>query len=227
MWDRLHMRHPGLAVWRVGMCEALVALGDRTTAWRFAEEHRALAEQVGSPGPRAAALRALATAAGGQQAVALLEQAVELVRGTPMRLEHVRALVALGAALRRVNRRTDAREVLRSALDLAEHGGMRLLARRARQELAAAGARPRRRRTSGARLADSRRAPRGDARRVGPQQPRDRPGAVRHPPDGRDAPDARVHQARHHRALPARGRAGRRRYRVAGGSAQRPGPTAR
>jgi len=150
MWDRLHMRHPGLAMWRVGMCEALVALGDRTTAWRFAEEHRALAEQVGSPGPRAAALRALATAAGGQQAVALLEQAVELVRGTPMRLEHVRALVALGAALRRVNRRTEAREVLRSALDLAEHGGMRLLARRARQELAAAGARPRRRRTSGA-----------------------------------------------------------------------------
>ncbi|MFN0284280.1 MAG: hypothetical protein ACKVZ6_20215, partial [Kineosporiaceae bacterium] len=58
MWDRLQMRHPGLAMWRVGMCEALVALGDRTTAWRFAEEHRALAEQVGSPGPRAAALRA-------------------------------------------------------------------------------------------------------------------------------------------------------------------------
>jgi DNA-binding NarL/FixJ family response regulator len=149
MWDRLQMRHPGLATWRVGMGQALVALGDRTSAWQLAQEHRVLAEQVGLPGPRAAALHALATASGGQQAIVLLEQARELVRDAPLRLEHVRTLVGLGAALRRVNRRTEAREVLREALDLAEHGGMRLLARRARQELAATGARPRRNRTSG------------------------------------------------------------------------------
>jgi DNA-binding CsgD family transcriptional regulator len=149
MWERLQMQHPGLATWRVGMCQALVALGDRTTAERLAEEHRLLAEQVGLPGPRAAALHALATATGGQRAVALLEQARELVRDAPVRLEYVRTLVGLGAALRRANRRTDARDALREALDLAEHGGMRLLAHRARQELAATGARPRRNRTSG------------------------------------------------------------------------------
>ena len=53
-------------------------------------------------------------------------------------------LVDLGAALRRANRRADARDPLRRALDLAERNGMRLLARRARDELHATGARPRR-----------------------------------------------------------------------------------
>jgi DNA-binding NarL/FixJ family response regulator len=149
MWDRLQVRHPGVATWRIGMSQALVALGDRAAARRFAQDHRVLAEQVGLPGPQAAALHALADATGGQQAVVLLEQARELLRQTPTRLEHVRTLVGLGAALRRANRRTDARDVLREALDLAERGGMRLLARRAQQELTATGARPRRNRTSG------------------------------------------------------------------------------
>jgi DNA-binding CsgD family transcriptional regulator len=52
--------------------------------------------------------------------------------------------VELGAALRRANRRAEARLPLRRALDLTERGGMRLLARRASDELRAAGARPRR-----------------------------------------------------------------------------------
>jgi DNA-binding CsgD family transcriptional regulator len=59
-------------------------------------------------------------------------------------MEHTRALVEHGAALRRVNRRTAAREPLRGALELAERGGMRRLANRARVELQACGARPRR-----------------------------------------------------------------------------------
>jgi len=48
-----------------------------------------------------------------------------------------------------VNRRADARIPLRDALDLAERGGMRLLADRARHELRAVGARPRRSALSG------------------------------------------------------------------------------
>ena len=70
-------------------------------------------------------------------------------RAQPDRLEHARALVDLGAALRRANRRADARAPLRRALDLADRGGMRRLARRARHELRAAGARPRRTALSG------------------------------------------------------------------------------
>ena len=149
MWDRLQIHHPGMVTWRVGMAEALVALGERSTAEQLAEQHRAIADQVGSPAARSAARRAMAAATGGRTAVTLLQEAVSLGRDTPMRLEYARSLIALGAALRRVNCRTEAREVLREGLDLAEEGGMRLLARRARQELTASGARPRRNRTSG------------------------------------------------------------------------------
>jgi DNA-binding CsgD family transcriptional regulator len=60
------------------------------------------------------------------------------------RLEHARALCDLGAALRRAGRRRDAQEPLRRALDLADRGGALRLAARAREELRAAGARPRR-----------------------------------------------------------------------------------
>jgi DNA-binding CsgD family transcriptional regulator len=87
---------------------------------------------------------ALALTAPPEEAVELLERSVTLLAASPARLEHTRALVALGSAFRRVNRRSDAREPLRQALDQAQRGGMRLLADRARHELQAAGARPRR-----------------------------------------------------------------------------------
>jgi DNA-binding NarL/FixJ family response regulator len=57
--------------------------------------------------------------------------------------------VALGAALRRANRRAEARAPLARALEQADRSGMLLLARRAREELHAIGARPRRSAVSG------------------------------------------------------------------------------
>jgi DNA-binding NarL/FixJ family response regulator len=126
--------HPGFATWRADLAGA----GDPS----YAEEHLALAERLGLPGPKGAALRAL----GG---IPQLEEACALLETSPNRLEYTRALVDLGAALRRANRRNDAREPLRRALDLADRGGMRLLARRARHELQSAGARPRRAALSG------------------------------------------------------------------------------
>jgi DNA-binding NarL/FixJ family response regulator len=143
-WRGFGACHPGLATWRVCDCEALVSLGDSAAARRLAEEHIALAERVGLPGPRGAGLRALARTVGRKPAIDLLEEAVELLAGTPERLEYTRALVDLGVALRRANHRDAARDPLRRALTLADRGGMRLLARRARHELAASGARPRR-----------------------------------------------------------------------------------
>jgi DNA-binding NarL/FixJ family response regulator len=143
-WREFGGSHPGLATWRVDDSEALVALGDGTAARRLAEEHLDLAGRVGLPGPRGAGLRALARTAGRKQAIDLLEQAVELLADTPERLEYTRALVAFGVALRRANHRDAGRDPLRRALALADRGGMRLLARRARQELVACGARPRR-----------------------------------------------------------------------------------
>ena len=61
----------------------------------------------------------------------------------PPRLERIRALVDLGGALRRANRRSAAREPLTEAHHLARGGGATVLAERARVELAALGARPR------------------------------------------------------------------------------------
>jgi DNA-binding CsgD family transcriptional regulator len=143
-WRELGTQHPVIASWRVDAAEALCALGDPTEAGRLADEHLRLAERVGTPAPAAAGLRARARVAEGTERIELLERAAALTAGSQARLEHTRALVDLGAALRRVNRRAEAREPLRRALDLGERHGMVLLARRARAELQAAGARPRR-----------------------------------------------------------------------------------
>jgi DNA-binding NarL/FixJ family response regulator len=148
-WHRIGMRHPGLAAWRVDDCQALAELGDTAAARRLAGEHLDLAARLGLPGPCGAGLRAAAHAAAPDDAIALLTKAVETLEGTPARLELVRALVDLGAALRRASHRATARGPLTRALDLAEHGGMRLLANRARAELLATGARPRRSAASG------------------------------------------------------------------------------
>jgi DNA-binding CsgD family transcriptional regulator len=59
-------------------------------------------------------------------------------------LERARALADLGALLRRRNRRTEARALLREALDTAHRSGAGPLAEYARTELRATGARPRR-----------------------------------------------------------------------------------
>lgn len=65
------------------------------------------------------------------------------------RLELARALVDLGGALRRDGRRRECQKPLRRGLDLAHHGGVSPLAERARAELLATGARPRREALSG------------------------------------------------------------------------------
>jgi DNA-binding CsgD family transcriptional regulator len=63
---------------------------------------------------------------------------------SPAQLEHAYARADLGAALRRGNRRAEARGHLRAALELAQRLGATLLGERAHEELVATGARPRR-----------------------------------------------------------------------------------
>jgi DNA-binding CsgD family transcriptional regulator len=82
--------------------------------------------------------------AGGAPGITLLERSVHVLESTSNRLDLAQALVELGAALRRANRRSDAREPLRRGMELAHHCGATPLAERARQELVACGARPRR-----------------------------------------------------------------------------------
>ena len=139
-----------LAGWRAEAVEALVGAGRGRRGAAARRRALELAERLGTPG--AARRRACARSRARPSAtrpIPLLERAVEPLAASPARLEHTRALVELGAALRRANRRADAREPLRRALELADRGGMRRLARRARDELNAAGARPRRSALSG------------------------------------------------------------------------------
>jgi DNA-binding NarL/FixJ family response regulator len=96
------------------------------------------------PRPAGIALRTRGMLAGGQPGLDDLREAAGLLAGCGAELEHARTLVELGAALRRSNQRTAAREPLRQGLDLAYRCGAGRLAQRATDELRATGARPRR-----------------------------------------------------------------------------------
>ena len=82
--------------------------------------------------------------AGGDRGELLLREAIEALEHGDAKLERARALADLGALLRRRNRRTEAREMLREALDVAHRAGAKPLAEYAETELRATGARPRR-----------------------------------------------------------------------------------
>jgi DNA-binding NarL/FixJ family response regulator len=89
-------------------------------------------------------LRVLGLRAHGSRRLELLNEAVSVGGDYPPRLEHTHALIDLGAALRRANQRSSAREPLRQGLELSYRGGATVLADQARNELTASGARPRR-----------------------------------------------------------------------------------
>jgi DNA-binding CsgD family transcriptional regulator len=136
--------NPAVFPWRSLASAASLALGDREDARRLAEEEVALAASFGAPGAHARALGALAAMLDGAEAIEVREEAVRVFESSQAALDRARALVDLGATLRRAARRRDAREPLKQGLDLAGRCGARALAQRAREELVAVGARPRR-----------------------------------------------------------------------------------
>jgi DNA-binding CsgD family transcriptional regulator len=136
--------NPAVFPWRSLASSASLALGDRAEARRLAEEELALASGFGAAGAVGRALGAVAATAEGSAAIEAREQAVRVLEPSQAALDRARALVDLGAALRRAAKRRDAREPLKMGLDLARRCGSRALARRAREELQAVGARPRR-----------------------------------------------------------------------------------
>jgi DNA-binding CsgD family transcriptional regulator len=84
------------------------------------------------------------TAENGPHGLAILEEAVTVLESSEAPVELARAITDYGAMLRRAGRRTEARAQLERGLDLAHHWGARRIASRARAELVAAGAKPRR-----------------------------------------------------------------------------------
>jgi DNA-binding CsgD family transcriptional regulator len=125
-------------------CLALLMAGAQVEARRHAEANLDRARAWGAPSAVGAALRNLGVVQGGAAGVELLEQAVTVLQSSPARLQHARALIELGALLRRLGRRGEARHPLRHGLHLATRCGATLWAERALDEIRAAGGRPRR-----------------------------------------------------------------------------------
>ena len=120
------------------------ALGNAGEARRLAEEQLALARAGVRPRMLGISLRVWGLVEGGDTGLELLAEAVKTLQRSQSPLELSRALSDYGAALRRAGRRVQARAELERALDLAHRCGARRIAARARAELIAAGAKPRR-----------------------------------------------------------------------------------
>jgi ATP/maltotriose-dependent transcriptional regulator MalT len=147
--EGLGLVSPGFMSWRSAAALAAARLGHGKEAGELAAAELELARRVGGRRTLGIAVRACALLGPPDRAVALLSESATLLEGSGARLEHARSLAALGAAHRRAGERTAARGPLREALDTATRAGAEPLARQVRDELLAAGGRPRRPHVSG------------------------------------------------------------------------------
>jgi len=128
----------------------LARQGEVDRAIALADDAVARARAWGAAPGLGTALRHAGLVHGGGDGLELLAEAAEVLEGSPSAVvAHAWALTDLGAALRRVGRRSEAVDRLRRGMDVAHQCGADPLAARARQELVAAGARPRRRAVTG------------------------------------------------------------------------------
>jgi DNA-binding CsgD family transcriptional regulator len=129
-------------------CRSALALAlgpeDRAEADELVAEELELARASGVSRPEGVALRAAGLLTGGEEGIALLRSSLSALEQSEAALERARTLVELGSALRRAGQRAEARDPLTGGMDLAHHCGAPRLVERARDELRATGARPRR-----------------------------------------------------------------------------------
>jgi DNA-binding CsgD family transcriptional regulator len=135
--------------WRLRAAEALAVLGDAAAAARLVAEHESLAETFGVARHIGLATAAAARLAEPADRIRLARRAVELLDGTPGRLDLARALEQLAAYEAAANDRRASRNTLRRAAEAALACGASDLAIRLRARLAAGGGRPPRIRVSG------------------------------------------------------------------------------
>ena len=138
------VRTPAFRDWRSASALVLARLGRQSEAWALATEELDLARRFGAPRSLGIALRAMGLLERDAARNRLLGESVAVLRDAGVPVEHSRSLLELGAARRRDGERAAAREPLREALEIAHRCGADPLAARAREELAAAGSRPRR-----------------------------------------------------------------------------------
>ncbi len=138
------LANPAMTPYRSSAALSFAAIGKKAEAVRLANQELELAQRWGAGRAVGVAQRALGVVHGAGYGLELLREATKTLQDAPAPVEHARALVDLGAALRRQGARSQAREQLRGGLDLAHRYGALALADRAREELVIAGARPRR-----------------------------------------------------------------------------------
>ena len=136
--------NPTTVPWRSDAALVLAQAGRRDEARRLAEEELELAESFGARRAIGVAQRALGRVADDESSVAMLGGAVDSLSASPAALDHALALVDLAAAQRRSGDRAACRTSATRAQELAVSCGATALARKAREEAVAAGARPRR-----------------------------------------------------------------------------------
>jgi DNA-binding CsgD family transcriptional regulator len=141
--DGLDLGNPAEWPWRSDMARALHALRREGEALELVRDELDRARRWGAGRSIGVALRTLGMIEGGEVGERRLRDAVDVLAASPARLDHAKALVDLGSALRRGNERTAARELLRDGVEVAQRCGAAALVERANDELAATGARPR------------------------------------------------------------------------------------
>jgi DNA-binding CsgD family transcriptional regulator len=135
---------PCLWPWRSLQALELSRQGEVAEALELAREEATLADAFGAPRARGISLRAVGLIEGGERGIASLREAVRVLADSPAVLEHARALIDLGAMLRRDGHRLDALAALREGVDLAHACAAARLTETGRAEMVMAGARPRR-----------------------------------------------------------------------------------
>jgi DNA-binding CsgD family transcriptional regulator len=118
--------------------------GEAERARGLATDSLKAARRFGAAGALGANLRVMALVGEPETQVELLQEAARVFERSCYRLEYARTLIELGAARRRRGERTAAREPLTEGLDIAYRCGAHADVARAREELRATGARPRR-----------------------------------------------------------------------------------
>ncbi|MET9901625.1 AAA family ATPase [Streptomyces sp. NPDC006446] len=141
--DPRGMRNPAWCPWQLHLARAESHdTPERAIATALEAVNRA--RQYGTPSAIGQALRAAAEVSPGPARVELLEESVSHLERSPAAYELACALVALGTELRRAGRPKEAAEHLYRGLDAAVQCGADGLIEEARDELQAAGLRPRR-----------------------------------------------------------------------------------
>ncbi|MBE8470255.1 AAA family ATPase [Streptomyces sp. 3R004] len=141
--DPRGIRNPAWCPWQLHLARA-ESHDTPERAVTTALEALSRARQFGTPSAIGQALRTAAEVSSGSARVKYLEEAVAHLECSPAGYELACALVALGTELRRTGRAAEAAEYLYRGLDAAVQCGADGLVEEARDELAAAGLRPRR-----------------------------------------------------------------------------------